>query len=66
MQGVSAAGQASSATAFLTPLNHDAYRWESTDRVVGTEVAPDTTVTIVRKPPEPHEAAGEAKTPPKR
>jgi uncharacterized protein (TIGR02246 family) len=66
MQGVSAAGQASSATAFLTPLSHDAYRWESTDRVVGNEVAPDTTVTVVRKPPEPHEAAGGGQTPPKR
>lgn len=66
MQGVSAAGQASSATAFLTPLGHDAYRWESTDRVLGNEVAPDTTVTVVRKPPDPHDAAGEPKIPPKR
>ena len=55
MQGVSAAGQPSSATAFLTPLGRDAYRWESTDRVLGTEAAPDTTVTIVRKPPEPRD-----------
>jgi uncharacterized protein (TIGR02246 family) len=66
MQGVSAAGQASSATAFLTPLGHDAYRWESTDRVLGGEASPDTTVTIVRKPPEPHDVQNDAKTPPKR
>jgi uncharacterized protein (TIGR02246 family) len=66
MQGVSASGQASSATAFLTPLGHDAYRWESTDRVLGGQVAPDTTVTIVRKPPEPHDAPGESKPPQKR
>ena len=65
MQGVSAAGQASSATAFLTPLGHDSYRWESTDRVLGGEAAPDTTVTIVRKPPEPHDVSSEAKTPSK-
>lgn len=65
MQGVSAAGQASSATAFLTPLGHDAYRWESTDRVLGGEAAPDATVTIVRKPPEPHESSSNPKAAPK-
>ena len=65
MHGVSSTGQASSATAFLTPLGHDAYRWESTDRVLGGTSAPDTTVTIVRKPPEPHETAGGAKNPSK-
>jgi uncharacterized protein (TIGR02246 family) len=62
MHGVSATGQASSATAFLTPLNHDAYRWESTDRVMGADAAPDMTVTIVRKPPEPHNMQSDAKT----
>jgi uncharacterized protein (TIGR02246 family) len=65
MHGVSAMGQPSSATAFLTPLGHDAYRWESTDRVLGGMAAPDTTVTIVRKPPEPHETATGAKNPSK-
>lgn len=63
MHGVSSDGQPSSATAFLTPINHDAYRWESTDRVLGGEAAADTTVTIVRKPPSPQ---AEATTPPKR
>jgi uncharacterized protein (TIGR02246 family) len=63
MHGVSADSQPSSATAFLTPLNHDAYRWESTDRVIGGEASPDTTVTIVRKPPAPQ---AEATAPPKR
>jgi uncharacterized protein (TIGR02246 family) len=65
LQGVSAAGAASSATAFLTPLGHDAYRWESTDRVLGAEKAPDSTVTVVRKPPEPHDARSDGKSPPK-
>jgi uncharacterized protein (TIGR02246 family) len=65
MEGVSAAGQASSATAFLTPLGRDSYRWESTDRVLGGEAAPDSTVTIVRKPPEPHDAQSEGKPAPK-
>jgi uncharacterized protein (TIGR02246 family) len=63
MDGVSSDGQPSSATAFLTPINHDAYRWESTDRVLDGEAAPDTTVTIVRKPPNPQ---AEATAPPKR
>jgi uncharacterized protein (TIGR02246 family) len=63
MHGVSSDGQPSSATAFLTPINHDAYRWESTDRVLGGAAAPDTTVTIVRKPPNPQ---AEATTPPQR
>lgn len=62
MQGVSAAGQASSATVFLTPLGHHAYRWESTNRVLGAEVSPDTTVTVVRKPPEPHDLPRDSKT----
>jgi len=66
LQGVSAAGAASSATAFLTPLGHYAYRWESTDRVLGAEKAPDSTVTVVRKPPEPHDAQSDRKSPPKR
>jgi uncharacterized protein (TIGR02246 family) len=62
MHGVGADGQTSSATVFLTPLNRDAYRWESTDRVIGGEAAPDTTVTIVRKPPMPQ---AETPAPPK-
>jgi len=34
--------------------------------VLGGEASPDTTVTIVRKPPEPHDVQNDAKTPPKR
>ena len=46
-------GTTASATNVVTPLNNDAYLWQSTDRVVGDEMSPSLEVTIVRKPPEP-------------
>lgn len=55
MSGVSAAGAPSSATVLLTPVNRDHFRWQSTNRIVGSETAPDVSVTVVRKPPAPHE-----------
>jgi uncharacterized protein (TIGR02246 family) len=64
MTGVSAAGAASSATVFLTPVNKDHYRWHATNRIVGEASAPDVSVTVVRKPPGPHENVAAPKAAP--
>lgn len=59
--GVQRDGSVASATNLVSPLSQDAYVWQSTDRVVGNEIAPPLEVRIVRKPPEPRTTGADAK-----
>lgn len=53
-EGVTGDGLTTSATQVIGPVNKDAARFESTDRIVGTERFPDIDeVMMVRKPPAP-------------
>ena len=52
--GVTGDGLSTSATQIFEPVNKDAVKMQSIERVVGTELLPDTEeVLMVRKPPEP-------------
>lgn len=52
--GVTGDGLTTSATQIVEPVNKDAVKFQSTDRVVGTEVLPDIDEALmVRKPPAP-------------
>ena len=52
--GVTGDGLSTSATQIFEPVNKDAVKMRSTDRVVGTELLPDIEeVVMVRKPPAP-------------
>jgi uncharacterized protein (TIGR02246 family) len=52
--GVTGDGLTTSATQIFEPVNKDAVKMRSTDRVVGTELLPDIEeVVMVRKPPSP-------------
>jgi uncharacterized protein (TIGR02246 family) len=64
LTGVGAMGGTSSATVFLTPVGKDGYRWQSKNRIMAGESLPDMSVTIVRRPPEPHSAENTVKSPP--
>jgi hypothetical protein len=56
--GVLHDGRTTSATHVHTVLNKDAVKTNSTDRIIGGEVAPDILdVVMVRKPPRPAETA---------
>jgi hypothetical protein len=56
--GVTRDGRASSATQIVTLLNKDAVKHSSIDRIIGGEIAPDIEeIVMVRKPPQPAEAA---------
>jgi uncharacterized protein (TIGR02246 family) len=52
-KGVRPDGTTASATNLLAPLGKDVYVWQSTDRVIAGERAPDIEVKVVRKPPQP-------------
>ena len=53
-QGVLRDGRPTSATQFHTILNKDSVRTNSTERIIGGQVAPDIVdVVMVRKPPQP-------------
>lgn len=56
--GVAAGGTAASATRTLTQLDSDHIVLGTSDRVVGNERLPDFEVTMVRKAPQPQDAAG--------
>ncbi len=50
--GISGDGLTTSATQVIEPVNKDAVKMQSTDRIVGTELLPDLEeVVMVRKPP---------------
>ncbi len=51
--GVSSEGMTGSATRILTPVNSDSVLVQTVHRVLGGESAPDVSVLMVRKPPEP-------------
>jgi len=51
--GVSSEGITGSATRILTPVNSDSVLVQTVHRVLGGESAPDVSVLMVRKPPEP-------------
>jgi uncharacterized protein (TIGR02246 family) len=52
--GVTGDGLSTSATQIIEPVNKDAVKLRSTDRIVGTEQLPDIEeVVMVRKPPSP-------------
>jgi hypothetical protein len=57
MTGVRSDGKHASATNSLIPLSKHSFRWQSRDRIVGDEIAPDQQVTVVRKAPLPRDAA---------
>ena len=52
--GITGDGLTTSATQVIEPVNKDAVKLQSTDRIVGTELLPDIEeVVMVRKPPPP-------------
>ena len=52
--GVTGDGLTTSATQVIEPVNKDAFKFQSNDRIVGTELLPDIDeVVMVRKPPAP-------------
>ena len=53
-QGYTPNGQPVSTTRLITPQSKDVYQIDSTARVLGGEVLPDSTVRVVRRPPAPH------------
>jgi uncharacterized protein (TIGR02246 family) len=53
MTGVRPDGAAASTTNSYTPLRADAFLFTTADRVVGNELQPDQSITVVRKPPQP-------------
>lgn len=61
--GVRPDGDACSATHTYERLGADSYQFTVTDRIIGDEIAPDFTATVVRKPPAPDKAATASVTP---
>lgn len=55
VEGVTPEGSGASATRVVTPINDDSYQIESTNVVVGNELLPDSSVRVVRRPPNPTE-----------
>jgi uncharacterized protein (TIGR02246 family) len=53
VMGVRPDGDACSATNMYEHVRDDTYLFSVTDRVIGDDTAPDFTVKVVRKPPEP-------------
>ncbi len=51
--GVTPDGQAASATRVLTPYANDAFELVSTDQLLGNERLLDSSVRVVRRPPQP-------------
>lgn len=58
-EGVTPDGQGVSATRLVTSINDDAYQIDSTSVVMGNELLPDSSVTVVRRPPEADESSKE-------
>lgn len=54
-KGHTAEGQAVSFTRVFTPTSNDGYQIDTTHRIVGGELLPDSTVRVVRRPPAPAE-----------
>lgn len=52
-EGVTPDGQGVSVTRVVTLINSDAFQIDSTALVVGTELLPDSSVRVVRRPPAP-------------
>lgn len=53
VEGVTPDGRSASGTRVVTLLNRDAFRIDSTSVVIGNELTPDTSVQVVRQPPQP-------------
>lgn len=53
VEGVTPAGERASATRVVTPISADAFHIDSTDVVVGSIRLPDSSVRVVRRPPQP-------------
>lgn len=53
VEGVTPDGQSASATRLVTPINDDSFQIDSTSVIIGNELLPDTSVRVVRQPPEP-------------
>lgn len=51
--GVTAGGEAASATRMVTIVSNDAFQIDSTNQVLGNEIMPDSSVRVVRRPPAP-------------
>lgn len=52
-EGVTPDGERVSATRIITPISADAFHIDSTNVILGTTLLPDTSVRVVRRPPEP-------------
>jgi hypothetical protein len=57
LTGVGPDGEIGTATNIFIPTGKDSITLMSVDRIVGDAAAPDRTVQIVRKPPEPKKQA---------
>jgi uncharacterized protein (TIGR02246 family) len=53
VEGVTPDGRGASATRFVTPISGDAFQIDSSNVVVGSELLPDSSVRVVRRPPTP-------------
>jgi len=53
IDGVTPEGQGASATRVVTMLNSDAFQIDSSNVIVGHELLPESTVRVVRQPPQP-------------
>jgi hypothetical protein len=54
MSGVTRDGKVASATNTITRVSKDRFTWNSRDRMVGGELAPEVgAITVARKPPKP-------------
>lgn len=56
-EGFTPDGESVSVTRLVTLINHDAYQIDSTNLVMGNELLPDSTVRVVRRPPDATELA---------
>lgn len=54
-EGVTPDGQGVSVTRVVTPITEDSYQIDSTALVMGTELLPDSSVRVVKRPPAPAE-----------
>lgn len=53
VEGVTSAGLRATATRVITPISADAFHIDSTNLIVGGTRLPDTSVRVVRQPPQP-------------
>lgn len=55
VEGVTPIGERASATRVITPISTDAFQVDSTNVIVGGTLMPDSSVRVVRQPPQPAE-----------